>query len=399
MKVRAIFGPRRVFVRGFLSCTHCRFEVQDTLTPFRPNPNSMASVVKHYGKWRVRWVDEAGQRRSAVFNAHTDALAFGRRQDLLVRDILSGAVAPTPPRMTFDQLCDHYIECHSALKRRRRDDESIIRAHLRPFFGTCSLDEVGHHVDRFRAARQHLNPKTLHNQLTLLISMLRVAHDRGWLVRLPKIKKPKISLCDTDFSYLRTVEERDRFLRSAFDEEEQVYTLYTTATFTGMRCGEVAGLRWDCVDFERRLIHVIRSYEGPTKSGKGRFVPILDPLLPVLRAWRLKSRGDFVFINRSDKMYTDSSRIFQEVFQRVLQRAGFPRGYITFHDLRHTFASHWMMGGGGMFDLQKILGHSDPKMTMRYAHLSPEAFAKDYARLGSEPPVVTAVVLPFTHKG
>ncbi len=88
-----------------------------------------------------------------------------------------------------------------------------------------------------------------------------------------------------------------------------------------------------------------------------------------------------------------SPRIFQETFKRVLVRAEFQRvvrngnlrRYIRFHDLRHTFASHWVMNEGDIFKLQKILGHSDSKMTDRYAHLAPHAFSADYGRMGDIP--------------
>lgn len=130
-----------------------------------------------------------------------------------------------------------------------------------------------------------------------------------------------------------------------------------------------------------------RSYDGPTKSGDLRWVPILDPLLPVLRAWRLRIGGEKVFPTRDVHTRDQSSRIFQETLHRVLERAGLPPKHITFHGLRHTFASHFAMRGGNIFKLQKILGHSEPKMTMRYAHLSPSAFAEDWSRLGTSTPV------------
>ncbi len=65
----------------------------------------------------------------------------------------------------------------------------------------------------------------------------------------------------------------------------------------------------------------------------------------------------------------------------MIQRDGKERRYIRSHDLRHTFASHWVMKGGDLFKLQKILGHKTVQMTMRYAHLAPHAFAEDFKRL------------------
>jgi len=126
-----------------------------------------------------------------------------------------------------------------------------------------------------------------------------------------------------------------------------------------------------------------------------RYVPILDPLLPVLKAWKLRHPGRLAFTNQDGTQYGESARIFQEVFHRVLEAAGLPkrrlrgkeRAHIRFHDLRHSFASHWVVRGGDLFKLQKILGHQCVQMTMRYAHLAPDAFAADWARLGAEVPM------------
>ena len=137
------------------------------------------------------------------------------------------------------------------------------------------------------------------------------------------------------------------------------------------------------------MITVQRSFHGPTKAGDVRYVPIMDVLRPILRAWQLKAGGCWlVFPNERDGMHAQSARIFQERLHRVLDAAGFPRPpaderavhYVNFHGLRHTFASHWVMAGGDLFRLQKILGHKTVQMTMRYAHLQPSAFAEDRGR-------------------
>jgi len=64
---------------------------------------------------------------------------------------------------------------------------------------------------------------------------------------------------------------------------------------------------------------------------------------------------------------------------------------IRFHDLRHTFASHWVLKGGDIFKLQKILGHADQQMVQRYAHLAPEAYEKDRGIFGTKPPEKASV--------
>ena len=225
-----------------------------------------------------------------------------------------------------------------------------------------------------------------------------------WLSRRPRIRKPRLPDQAHDFNYLRTEEDIGRFLRAARERGENVFALYATAVFTGMRAGELAGLQWDDVDLERRLITVQHSYTGPTKAGYVRFVPVLDPLLPVLRAWRLRCPGPIVFPNRAGKMHGPSARVFQETLHEVLRAAGFAevqrggkqRSYISFHGLRHSFASMWMARGGDLFRLQRIGGWKSYAMVQRYAHLAPDMFAEDYARLGTALPTETATVLSLS---
>jgi integrase len=106
------------------------------------------------------------------------------------------------------------------------------------------------HVDPYVRARSDLNAKTVANHLTLLIAMLNMAcHELKWITVVPRIKKPRIRRGGEDYRYLRTVGEIDRFLAAAAAESAQTHALYAVAVFTGMRAGEIAGLRWEDVDF------------------------------------------------------------------------------------------------------------------------------------------------------
>ena len=98
-----------------------------------------------------------------------------------------------------------------------------------------------------------------------------------------------------------------------------------------------------------------------TKSGKSRSVPVADDLFKEIET-RLKEFGEFSFS--------------LSAFRRALDESGIelPKGQAA-HVLRHTFASHFMMNGGNILVLQKVLGHSSLAMTMRYAHLAPDHLA------------------------
>jgi integrase len=362
----------------------------------------MAKPIKHRNNWRVRWVDENGNRRSTVYDNYSDALFVQKQRELEVEEIRRGFRAPLEFEKTFTEACDYWMAKRAIRKRNPKDDKSVIETHLRPTFGPLKLKELGvMHVDNFMVSKNHLNKKTISNHLTLLISILNMAVEIGWLAKTPRIKKPRIPMFSKDFRFLRTDDEIRRFLVAAREEGEQVFVLYATTVYTGFRQGEVAGLKWSDIDFNRRMITLQRSFDGPTKSDEVRYVPILDALLPILQEWRLKNQLEYVFTNRDCNMFRPSDRIFQETLHRILVKAGFPitksggkdRRYIVFHDLRHTFASHWVMNGGDIFKLQKILGHKSMAMTQRYAHLAPHAFTGDYGRMGANQTFETAKVI------
>ncbi len=169
------------------------------------------------------------------------------------------------------------------------------------------------------------------------------------------------------------------------------HALYMTALYTGMRAGELAGLQWADVDFNTRLITVQRSFEGPTKSDEVRRVPIVDALLEPLKRWKVRHprqaglhqpRRKHARQERAHFPGDPASRARESRFPKG-QRGERERHYIRFHDLRHTFASHWVMNGGDLYKLQAVLGHESAKMTQRYAHLRPDAFKAELGLFGS----------------
>jgi len=137
---------------------------------------------------------------------------------------------------------------------------------------------------------------------------------------------------------------------------------------TGMRKGEILSLKWDQVRGEF-------IYLEKTKSDKARQIPINDDLEECFKSIRKRQPvgTKYIFCDQ-DGHISD----IKTAFNAALKRAGITD--FRPHDLRHTFASHYVMRGGSLPALQKILGHADIKMTMRYAHLSKE-FAREEIKL------------------
>lgn len=143
---------------------------------------------------------------------------------------------------------------------------------------------------------------------------------------------------------------------------------------TGMRQGEVFNLVWPDVDLSRAMIAV----RGATaKSGKTRHIPLNTEALDVLQSWR-RQRPDasgYVFPGRQGGRLNNVKKAWQGLLVAAKIKA------FRWHDMRHHFASKLVMAGVDINTVRELLGHSDIKMTLRYAHLAPEHKAAAVARL------------------
>jgi integrase len=117
-----------------------------------------------------------------------------------------------------------------------------------------------------------------------------------------------------------------------------------------------------------------------TKSGKSRDIPINDPLLEELRRLPRHLKTDYVFWNHKTETRFVS---IKKVWATTLRQGGITN--FRFHDLRHTFASYVQMGLGDLRATQVLLGHADPRMTHRHAHLSDERLRETVRALNTLP--------------
>jgi len=192
-------------------------------------------------------------------------------------------------------------------------------------------------------------------------------------------KTPPAGLMD----YLSS-DEVARLLEYAQRHAPELHPMLATAIYTGMRKGELFGLRWSDLLFDRGLVHVAHSYGKAPKSGKWRPVPLHPALAPILRDWQRRCPpGELVFPVASQRsgatrMGTPDDMLGLEA---LLVAAGCHVPVRPWHALRHTFASHYVMSGGNLLALQKILGHSKFEMTQIYSHLAPDYMAGEMARL------------------
>ena len=264
-----------------------------------------------------------------------------------------------------------------AAKSTYKNYSAYLRLHFNPVLGTLDLGNITKgHIDRFVLAlrKKGHNPKGINLLLGCLRNIFNEAVNREHLRSSPLKGFKNLKEDLNNEVYMTEMEIRDFLLSSSHD---CLYPLYVTALNTGMRRGELAGLMWDRVNFLRSQIEVCRirdkfGHRQTTKGGRRRIVPMNSQVKAHLGELFKNHTSDFVFTKR-DGSPIEVQHIYRD-FTKGLLKAQIDRK-IRFHDLRHTFASHFMMNGGNLYDLQKILGHTQIEMTMRYAHLSPDHLA------------------------
>ena len=133
----------------------------------------MAPYKQPNNKYRVRWTDEHGRRRSKVFARFRDAERYERRMKDKVENIVTGLAKEIDVTKTFDDAADYWLENRAVHKRSEDDDKSIIRAHLRPAFGPLFLRHVDvEAVDQYFSLLYVPQPRTMPMSISSLMQRI-----------------------------------------------------------------------------------------------------------------------------------------------------------------------------------------------------------------------------------
>ena len=195
---------------------------------------------------------------------------------------------------------------------------------------------------------------TVNRELSLLKHMFSKAIEWGKCKENPakKVKKLKGEVKRVRFLM------PDEIQKLISNCPEYLKPIVTVAVHTGMRKGELLGLKWNQVDFEQGIITL-----HDTKNSERRDTPMNETVKTTLNG--RERQGEYVFCNRQGEALV---RV-QGSFKTALKKSGIEDFH--FHDLRHTFASNLVMAGEDLNTVRELLGHKDLTMTLRYAHLSP----------------------------
>lgn len=342
-----------------------------------PVLRSNMAVRKRRGAWHIDFqVRGIRYRYKSPGVGKEDAMAFERRlRSELAQYGEVRSLKPTeeerrdsPTLAEFaPRWLETYVKANNRVKEYKRK-RGTLDNHLIPFFGSQKLEDItAERVEQYKVAKQALNPKTLNLQLGVLRKLLATAQEWLLIEGIPRIKLLKVP--QPDFKRL-TIQESDRLIAVA--QEEPWRTMTLVALKTGMRYSELSALKWDDIDWERGVIAVKRSVvEGnisATKNSRIRYVNMVKEVREALEV--MKKPSGFIFLFNGKLVLYKTAR---ERLQRCCRDAGVP--VISWHDLRHTFASQLSALGANIFAVQKLMGHSDIKMTERYTHLNTSELA------------------------
>jgi len=370
-------------------------------------------------RWVLYYSDSQGRRRREALSTDKRVAEQIRTDRIRQRDLELAGLGPVAGQesrlsviaaLYVEDLASRAVVRHHAQVRTRLEKLAVALGDPRV------RDLAPHAVARLRAA--HLAQGASHRTANLLTDSLRACltwavsmqliavNPLATLRALPsrKVQKRRVRRALTE-------DEITRFLAAAeADDAEQAGRLSATRTIsraskgvqwalrvrgmripqaplwrafveTGARYGELVALTWADVELDARAVHLRHE---TTKSGRPRSIPLTNALaraLVTLQAEQVRvlgRLGERVFLSPDGAVWTWATNNAGRIFQRLMERAGIERRgadgrTVDIHALRHTLASRLARNGVGLVQAQKLLGHSDPKLTAQvYSHLEVE---------------------------
>ena len=371
--------------------------------------NGEGSIRKRKdGRWEGRYT--AGHDPETGKAIYKNVLG---RSQAEVKEKLKQAIGETQAlditkagKYTVGEWMEVWFQDYAKIKVRPSSHQTYqgyIHNHIRPNIGDIPLEKLTSldlqkfykkllaqgRVDRVEAKGQPkgLSAKTVRNIHQILSSALKLAQEQRLILTNPAegCALPRVE--HQEMKTLTTVQLAS-FFREA--RESGVFELYYLELATGLRRGELLGLKWEDVDLERGDLRVRRQVsringevvEAPLKTKNAyRTLPLAEDTVSVLREQRRKvGNSPWVFPSPNGGPISPDSVL--HMLHRVLKRAGLPK--VRFHDLRHTFATLALQNGVDVKTVSGMLGHFSAGFTLdTYAHITSAAQRQAAQTMGS----------------
>ncbi|MBD66494.1 MAG: hypothetical protein CME62_14880 [Halobacteriovoraceae bacterium] len=316
-----------------------------------------------------------GKRVTKTFHRKFDAEQF-KAELRIKKQKINDTGADIDYDKTFSQFVSYWFEMEVQGRKAQKTElcyRSDLKNYILPLIGHIKLKHLQYthakQIESFVISTNKAN-RTVNKVMMVAKTIMNDAVKYGYILKSPFKGYPELKEDPRPINYWNK-SEIYQFLEA--NKNDFYIDVYKVALNTGLRLGEICGLCWDRVDLESQTITVSRTLtrnglKNTTKTHRARHLPMNNVVRDIMKK-RFKSKiSKFVF-NNPDGKHIPYDHFSQRDFRLAQKRADLQKT-IRFHDLRHTYASHFVMNGGDIFVLQKLLGHSDMNTTMIYAHLS-----------------------------
>ena len=329
----------------------------------------MAKIRKRGNSYQIDYFDPYGKRVRKSFKKKKDAEAeLGKRVSLIAENRYLDVKKDY--KTTLKELLTKYEENYKQQASFPKYKKFCLE-NFKSYFGEKTLLANIRYVD-LETYRNHLRQKltknitiradaSINREMACLHHIFTKAVEWEMIEQNPFDKGKSLLLSENNQRVRYLTEEEIESLLEECKPKKHLHYIVTCAINTGLRKGDILNLKWDQV--RNGFIYPDKN----TATKKRREIPINDDLAQVFKEIRkeqgLTSQYIFTYCKRT------ISRI-DRAFKGALTRANIEN--FRFHDLRHTFASHLIMRGANLKDVQELLGHKTMTMTLRYSHLSQE---------------------------
>lgn len=369
--------PKQVLTQSFVDKVKC-----DSSKPkvdyFDTKVSGLVLKVLISGKksYYLRYQDKRGkvtEKRLSPVDAtalqlnEARALATGYLNKIAVGDDPFATKAELKQVITVaDFVKNHYLPFIQVNKRSWKTDESLLRNHIIPAFGALYMDEfTPQHLIRFigEHSKSHANGSV--NRVVIIMRYMYNLALKWKIAGVNSNPTASVPLLEENNQKERflTEKETERLIYFVNKSDNKLLKYIVPALLlTGSRKREVLDLEWSDIDFEKRLW---RLAAADNKSKKTRWVPLSDGMYQLLQLVPRIEGCNWVFANPKTKKPFVSIYCSWDTARNRADLAD-----VRMHDLRHSYASFLINAGGSIYELKELLGHTQIKTTLRYAHLS-----------------------------
>ena len=246
----------------------------------------------------------------------------------------------------------------------------IYKKSLARFFshaGNLSLSCISErHIDMFEVSRlKEISAITLNIELRTLRAAFYTAK-RWKLINENPFKNVPLCKIDEQAPVHLSLTEFKQLIQNI--REKWLKDICVFAIMTGMRRSEITNLRWSNVDLRSKIIIIQSHGRFRAKCGKKRNIPMNNSVFELLSRIRDQGMSEYVFTLRNEKI---NGRFLTRKFKFYVRKTGLD-DKLHFHSLRHSFATWLVEDGVSIYEIQKLLGHSNINVTMIYSHLATE---------------------------